>query len=194
MEKKPNLILLNGPLGIGKSTLAKYYAEQNPLSLAIDIDELRFTIGQFRERPEESSEMAFAMAVEIGRVALLRGHDVVVAQILRQASQFELFEELAEETNAKLTEVLLHTPKDQAMERFVKRGQANGLPLGYKPDGLIGRNGGLARVEQMYDEMMELAEVRPQTQILESTEGEIEETYSKLLNYIEEDESQNDGN
>lgn len=181
---KPNLILLNGPLGVGKSTLAKRYAQQHPLAVAIDIDEVRFLIGSFREFPEQSLQMAFEMAASIGRVALRRGHDIAVAQILTKPAQFELFEELADQTSAKLHEILLYTEKEAAIGRFVLRGRQKGWPLGYKPDGLIGRNGGLVRVAEKYDEMLHLAKNRPQTKIINSVQGDAEATYNDIITAI----------
>jgi len=35
---KPKLIILNGPLGIVKPTLAKRYAEDHPLILVLDME------------------------------------------------------------------------------------------------------------------------------------------------------------
>lgn len=46
------LILINGAPGVGKSTLAQRYVEDQPLALLLDIDELRTALGGWRERPE----------------------------------------------------------------------------------------------------------------------------------------------
>jgi predicted kinase len=37
----PRMILLNGPPSCGKSTLARRYAQEHPLSLNLDVDRIR---------------------------------------------------------------------------------------------------------------------------------------------------------
>ncbi|MBA3302830.1 MAG: AAA family ATPase, partial [Acidimicrobiia bacterium] len=37
----PRLILLNGPPGIGKSTLAQRFVDEHPLALNLDLDAVR---------------------------------------------------------------------------------------------------------------------------------------------------------
>lgn len=186
MKKKPKLILLNGPLAIGKSTIAKMYGERNPLALSLDIDAVRASLGQWREHRAESAGLAKRMAAAMARVALDAGHDVIVAQILRWPEDVELFEKLAREAGADLCEVLLHVSKEEAVRRFVERGRAEGHELGYEPDGLIGRSGGIPYVEQMYDEMMAIASSRPRNIIINSVQGAPDDTYASLLNAIGE--------
>ncbi|MEJ7706101.1 MAG: hypothetical protein WKF82_13395 [Nocardioidaceae bacterium] len=41
----PRLIHLNGPPGIGKSTLAQWYVDNHPGVLNLDIDQVRCLIG-----------------------------------------------------------------------------------------------------------------------------------------------------
>jgi len=46
------MIVLNGPPGCGKSTLARMYAEDHPLALNLDIDRIRSLIGRWRDDPD----------------------------------------------------------------------------------------------------------------------------------------------
>ena len=41
----PHLVLINGAPASGKSTLARMYADEHPLTLALDIDVLRAMLG-----------------------------------------------------------------------------------------------------------------------------------------------------
>ena len=79
---KPKLIVINGPLGIGKSTLAKRYAEEHPLTLVLDIDDVWAMLSHWREEKEKSAPLSKKMAIEMARVNLEAGHDVVIPQIL----------------------------------------------------------------------------------------------------------------
>lgn len=50
----PRLIHLNGPPGIGKSTLAQLYVDDHPGVLNLDIDRVRGMIGGWQDRFAET--------------------------------------------------------------------------------------------------------------------------------------------
>ena len=186
LNNKPNLILLNGPLGIGKSTLAKMYGDRHPLSLNIDMDLLRGSLGQWRERRGESAKLGWEMASSMSKVVLAAGRDVVIAQITLGSERFRCLEELAAQSRANLHEILLLVSKEEAMRRFMARGRASGFELGYRPNGLIDRSGGLVWVEAMYDRVAEIAKLRPQsTKVISPKHGFPEETYQEILAALE---------
>ena len=183
---RPRLVLLNGPLGLGKSTLAKMYNERVPLSLNLDIDLVRDSLGQWRDYRRESARMAWKMAQQMGRVVLAAGNDVVVAHSIRRPERFQELESLAAGAGASFHEILLSAPKDEAVKRFIIRGQESGFELGYRPDGLIGRSGGIAWVESVYDEVVAAAESRPRTLVITPLYGSPEETYREVLSLIKQ--------
>ena len=74
------LILLNGPPGCGKSTLAQMFVHEHPLALNLDIDRLRGQIGQWRARSHESGLLARQLALAMAGIHLASGHDVVIPQ------------------------------------------------------------------------------------------------------------------
>lgn len=76
----PRLILLNGPPGIGKSTLAQRYVDDHPGSVNLDIDRIRSLIGRWRDDPLPAGLHARAMALAAARVSLRAGRDVVIPQ------------------------------------------------------------------------------------------------------------------
>jgi predicted kinase len=76
------LVLINGAPGIGKSTMARRYAEDYPLTLVLDIDQVRGMLGRWLETPSEAGVLARRMAIEMAGVHLRGGHDVVVPQFL----------------------------------------------------------------------------------------------------------------
>ena len=55
--RRPRLVLLNGPPGIGKSTLSRRYVEAHPGTLDLDVDRLRSFVGGWRERFDETATL-----------------------------------------------------------------------------------------------------------------------------------------
>ncbi|HTI20015.1 MAG TPA: AAA family ATPase, partial [Kutzneria sp.] len=72
------LLLLNGPPGVGKSTVAARYVDDHPLALNLDIDVLRAQLGRWQDDLESAGLVARDLAVAMARTHLLAGHDVVV--------------------------------------------------------------------------------------------------------------------
>ena len=171
----------NGPLGIGKSTLALMYSRRHRLALNLDIDLIRSNLGQWREQREESAKLAWQMARRMGEVVLAAGNDVVVAQATRRLERFDYLEQLASATGAELHEILLLVPKRESVRRFIERGQADGFKLGYRPGGLIDCSGGIAGVEATYDQVVAAAESRSRTVIIRPAYGSPEATYQEIL-------------
>ena len=90
-EDPTKLILLNGPPGIGKSTLAIRFARDHPLTLVLDIDSIRTSMGAW-ETHDDSKRLARLAAVEMARAHLRSGHDVVVPQLLARLEFIETHE------------------------------------------------------------------------------------------------------
>ncbi len=181
---KPKLIILNGPLGIGKSTLAIRFAEEHTLTLCLDIDDIRTYISHWREEDERSSISSKQMAIAMIKVHLSLGHDVVVPQIVQQTDFFEQFEQAAKEAGADFIEVLLLVDKDEAIKRFKERNYARGYTSGFRPGGLIDTGGREVKLSKMYDNMIETANQRQNTIRIKPEFGKEEETYKELIEKI----------
>ena len=74
----PKLVLLNGPPAVGKSTLARRYAHDHPLTLVLEIDAVRAMLGSWLEEWERSGPAARQIALAMARTHLEAGHDVIV--------------------------------------------------------------------------------------------------------------------
>ena len=57
------LIILNGPPGIGKSTVARRYVEDHPMTLSLEQDLVRGLLGGWRTRETESGALARDLCV-----------------------------------------------------------------------------------------------------------------------------------
>ncbi|MEU5694964.1 AAA family ATPase [Actinosynnema sp. NPDC020468] len=113
------LIVLNGPPGVGKSTLARRYAADHPPALNLDVDRVRDLISGDLVT---AGVLARDIAVAAARVHLAAGHDVVVPQYLGRPEFAERLESLARELGVRYAEVVLHTDREDARRRYRARG------------------------------------------------------------------------
>ncbi len=177
---KPKLIILNGPLGIGKSTLAKRYADDHPLTLNLDIDDVWSMISHWREQKDISAPLSKQMAIEMARINLISGHDVIIPQILQTDELADRFKLLAEKCGSNYYEILLIVDKEEAIRRFIIRGQADGNPSGFRPGGIIDTSGREKKLSEMYDYMSRVASTRANTVHITPILNDIEATYLEL--------------
>jgi len=117
----PRMIVLNGPPGCGKSTLARMYAEDHPLALNLDIDRIRSLIGRWRDDPHAAGLLAREIALAAARAHLAAGHDVVIPQFLGRLAFLEQAEQVARQAGASFHEIVLLDSKDNAIRRFEQR-------------------------------------------------------------------------
>ncbi|HEV7454599.1 MAG TPA: AAA family ATPase [Candidatus Saccharimonadales bacterium] len=178
---KPKLVLLNGPLGIGKTTLAKRYAEEHPLSLFLDIDDVWAMISHWREKKEVSAPLSKQMALEMARINLTAGYDVVVPQIIQSNELADNFAKLASKCGANFYEILLSVEKDEAIRRFILRGKAGGHESGFRPGGIIDKGGREKKLAEMYDNMTDVANTKPEIIRIEPILGDIDSTYAEII-------------
>ncbi len=66
--------------GSGKSTLAEAFAQDVPMTLALDIDAIRHSLGRWEEDPSASGLLARRLGLALARQHLTAGYDVVVGQ------------------------------------------------------------------------------------------------------------------
>jgi predicted kinase len=175
------MIVLNGPPGCGKSTLARMYADEHPLALNLDIDRIRSLIGRWRDDPGAAGLLARAIALAAARAHLAAGHDVVIPQFLGRLTFLEQAEQVAAQAGASFHEIVLLDTKENAVRRFTDRTRAGADPAHVEAQESIDQRGGPAELCAMYDRLMSVIAARPAAQVVPTTGGQIDQAYRDFL-------------
>jgi predicted kinase len=177
------LIHLNGPPGIGKSTIARRYVAEHPGVLDCDIDVLRNLVGGWRDDVGEASRLIRSAALALITAYLEGGHDVVLPQLVARPDELARFEAAAHAADAEFVEVMLMDDREAAVARFHRRGTGDvESPLhGDDVRAVVTAGGGDALLGRYYDELTNLAARRPGTIVVRSVEGEVGATYRAVL-------------
>ena len=181
----PRLIHLNGPPGIGKSTLARRYVDERFGVLDLDIDRVRDLVGGWRERFAEAGEIARTLALGMAATHLAAGWDVVLPQYLGRLSEIGRFERVAHGSGAEFREVFLMDDRQRSVERFSRRGADDRDPWHEQVRRIVDREGGSTALVAMYDQLTEVLAARPDAEVLTSEEHEIQTTYRNLVTLLD---------
>jgi predicted kinase len=122
------LVLINGAPGSGKSTLAQLLAQDEPLAMAVDIDAIKHSLGQWRAAMPASGVAARRLAVAMASDHLRHGHDVLVAQFLARTDFIAELEALAEGLGVTWAEFVLAVNEDELRARLAARTARPQLP------------------------------------------------------------------
>lgn len=122
----PKLILLNGPPAVGKSTLARRYADAHPLTLVLEIDAVRALLGSWLEEWQQSGHAARVIALAMARTHLEEGQDVIVPQLLTLRPFAEMLRETTEAAGATFYEFALLDPREVVLARLAQRSDPDG--------------------------------------------------------------------
>jgi predicted kinase len=176
------LIHLNGPPGIGKSTIARRYAADHPGVLVCDIDVLRTLIGGWSDDFGRAGALIRPAALAMIEAYLSSGHDVVLPQLLLDPAELARFEGAAARAHASFVERFLLDDPARAAERFGRRGEADpDDPWHEQVRDIVADQGGAEALREWAARLAALAAARPGAVVVPSLEGDPDDTYEKLL-------------
>jgi predicted kinase len=178
------LMLINGAPGSGKSTLARRYIQDHPLTLALDVDQVRGMLGRWLDTPTEAGLLARHMAIEMARVHLGAGHDVVVPQFLGRLDYIVTLQRMCEQVNAEFVEVVLLSSPDEAATRFARRSDQSTIAEHQDAAALVERSGGPDVLRDIYRRLLAVVAARPATRTVVTVDGEVDQAYADLLRVV----------
>ena len=176
------LIHLNGPPGIGKSTLARRYADDHPGVLACDVDVLRTLVGGWRTDFNGAGGLIRPAALAMVTAYLEHDHDVVLPQMLNDPAEVARFERAATTAGAAFVECMLMDGPAEAVARFHRRGSDRlDEPWHDHVRAIVAELGGDRLLADTYAGLQALLDLRPGILVIPSVEGRPEATYQALL-------------
>lgn len=180
----PRLIHLNGPSGIGKSTIARTYAERHAGVLNLDTDRVVCLIGGWQDTFFETFKAAQLLTLAMAETHLRTGHDVVMPQLATRVIDIQAFEDVAKRCDAEYREILLTADKAVAGARFAERA-ANGDAATMGIDAVLNGRGGIAVVERIHDQLTAYLPQRPDCVVVPTGGRDPGQTYADVVALLE---------
>jgi predicted kinase len=181
----PRLIVLNGMPAVGKTTLARRYADDHPMTLVLELDTIRRLLGRWRDDATRAGLRARSMSLAMAGEHLRAGFDVVVPQYLGRPAFLEQTEQLAHDTGARFFEFVLSDDRDRLLARFTERTAAAAEPAHVDAGWLVSEAGGTDAFMTMYDRLLLILSSRPGAQVVPCPAGGADAAYQELLRRID---------
>ena len=145
----PRLVLINGAPGSGKSTIAHALAQDRELTLALDVDAVKHSLGRWDADPVASGLHARRLSLALADHHLSAGYDVVVGQYLARTPFIESLAALAERHHERLFECVLDIDAATLSDRLALRAGTPTRPEHAVNNQLVGPDDATRLVESM---------------------------------------------
>jgi hypothetical protein len=180
----PRLIHLNGPSGVGKSTLARRYADEHPGTLVLDLDVLAGLIGGWEKNFSGALEVARGNGREMARRHLGDGFDVVLPQLVtvHDRAHDPALEEAAQAAGATYIEVALLIDDQHHLDRLHGRRPSSDVQARVQA-ALVDPDSDL--IDRIRGHLSEHLSRRPGAIRLDTTGLGEDTTYRRLLSVLE---------
>jgi predicted kinase len=172
----PLVLHLNGAPGVGKSTLARLWADRHPGTLLLDIDALRTWVSGWRDDFEATGAAVRPVALAMLAAYVEQGGDVVLPQLIANESELARFEDATHVAGGRFVEVFLEA--DDVLERFAARERDQ--PWLEAVHELV-EHASDDHLRTYADRLASLALARPDAVRLGTTTGDVEGAYAALM-------------
>lgn len=178
----PTLIHLNGPAGVGKSTLAQRYVEEHPGVLDLDIDRVVSLIGGWQNDFFASLAPARRIAIAMAETHLASDHDVVMPQLVTRLDEAQRFEAAASRVGGNYIEIALVVDPLEQVRRF--RAKSSRSHIDRHIERSVDSKGGDTLLVRIHRQFSEYLESRPRARLV-STDGlDPEASYDALTSTL----------
>jgi hypothetical protein len=174
----PRLIHLNGPPGIGKSTIARRYAADHPGVLVLDVDRLRSFVGGVGFL--EAGEIVRPLAVALMTTHLSGGRDVVYPQLASDPDEAAGVERATRDAGGEYVGLLLMADEATAVRRFHDRPDDPSAPWLDEVREIVSGLGGDDALRAYRQSLLDLAAARGD-RVITAVDGQVEQTYADVL-------------
>ena len=173
------LIHLNGPSGVGKSTLAQRYVDEHQGVLNLDIDRVVAMIGGWRDDFGAALAPARRLATAMAETHLRTGFDVVMPQLVTSVDEAVGFEAAAARAGARYLEIALVVDPDEQVTRF--RARATHNPVEEHIQQYVDAKGGDLLLRRIHRHFTEYLGRRPLARRVETSGRSADSSYAAVL-------------
>lgn len=117
---KQSLIIIDGPMGSGKTTIGKMLHQHLPRTAIMSTDAIKFFISDF-ERGERDNAIAAAVLIQMCKEYVQQGISLLLPQGFWKKEYLEPYKKIAQDHNLRFFIYQLEAPKELLLERIAQR-------------------------------------------------------------------------
>lgn len=117
---KPYMIIIDGPMGSGKSTIATLLNKKLKRTAHLGIDRIKFFVSDFK-RDQDDNHMTLLVLLRMIDEYVNNGINILIAQGLYRKEHLEPYLKIAKKKGLTVFMYQLEAPKEVLLERVVQR-------------------------------------------------------------------------